>query len=573
MLWVLGDLPVVAKLAGTLGHNAKKPCRFCSITGVYSSVRKHYYYPSRFIDETGTLRICYDPAELPTLTEELVKESYDQISNSSGRQLEEIRKNTGIKNKSLLFSISTVVPFKSFPIDIMHLLYNISRDMIRTFVEGEGQPCNISNAQVKYIDSFLSSFITGISSSLAPKPPLLERYKTWKAEDHKHFVLSCSLLLFENILPVQYLKGWELFVELYDLLCRWSLGNVEVERIGELSVQFFNFVEEHIFRYSAANLNVCKYTFHLLLHLKENVLDNGPLSLCSQFWVERYIGSLVSRLNARRTPALAISKASIFNESSKMIYGYQFQKNYDTASAILPGSGYRFVGRGERVILSSADRGGAVRRALKYYFARKYAGITSSVCGQLLECVSTVYCFSGFIKLVEGYTERFRPCADFHDFSVVDLRGRADIYAAEEMDDAQQNCDVYYGPIRNILQVQINVEQARLLPCTFTVNEFHDVVVMDWACSLQIGPNDQIRSHTARATAFTQTSIEDITVVRRKIAVVEHSIPTRISLTRNARVLRSRRVCSLIDFKSREDYILNEQRANKKGFNKVLRLS
>ena len=47
IVWALGDLPVIAKLTGTLGHNARLPCRFCSVTGMCSQRRRHYYYPSR----------------------------------------------------------------------------------------------------------------------------------------------------------------------------------------------------------------------------------------------------------------------------------------------------------------------------------------------------------------------------------------------------------------------------------------------------------------------------------------------------------------------------------------------
>lgn len=36
-MWVLGDLPVSAKLSGTIGHVGKHPCKFCLLEGTYVS--------------------------------------------------------------------------------------------------------------------------------------------------------------------------------------------------------------------------------------------------------------------------------------------------------------------------------------------------------------------------------------------------------------------------------------------------------------------------------------------------------------------------------------------------------
>lgn len=395
---VLGDLPVVSKLSGTLGHNARKPCRFCTITGVYSASHKHYYYPSRIHAENGNITNLYNITSLPTLTESRVREVYNDLQNSSGTELNEIRKANGIKEKSLLLSIPTLVPFKSFPIDVMHLLYNIAKYMIQHFLEDRDEACSLSKSQIDFIDSFLLLFKTGISSSMAPSPPAISKYKTWKAGDFKNFVQRYSLLLFENMLPLLYLKGWETFVQPHELVCRKSLTRIEVDEIGDLSVKFVKFVEDNIFRYEVERISVCKYVFHLLLHLKENVLENGPLSLCSQYWVERYIGSLVSRLNAKRVPATSLSNAALFNESTKMVYGTFFDTSDCDTDSVIPINGYKLLGKGKKVHLRSMDRRGIVRSSLKYYFARKYPGINAESCANLLECINKVSCFSGFRK-------------------------------------------------------------------------------------------------------------------------------------------------------------------------------
>lgn len=567
VVWVLGDLPVVAKLAGVQGHNGRKPCRFCHVTGIWSPPNRHYYYPSKVIQEDGTIIQNFDLSDPPSRTIDEIQSCYEALGQSTGSELQIMQTQTGIKERSLLFSIPTLVPFSSFPIDIMHLLYNVSKEMLQLYVFGFRGDGLISNAQLEFIDFSLSSFGTWIPSTIAPTPSPISKFHKWKAAVHKRFVLNYSLIVFENIVPTVYLNGWEKFVMLYDLVSRKTLTELDLDKIGFLAVDFVKFVEEVIFKYEPNRLSICKYVFHLLLHLKDNIIENGPLVGCSQFWVERYIGYLVARLNAKRLPATALYQASLFNEAAKVVYDTSFATNDGKAD------GFEFLGAGKVVTLESADPHGQVKRALRYYFSRKYIGLNDEQCWELVNGIEQITSYGRFSLTSEEAEVRFRCCGNRENFSLLELERQQNCYFAAHMNETESEADLYYGRLRNILRVKLDVQQLNGVAENEYIKEQYDLMVADWALNMEIGSHQQIRTNRARSASFTQLSVEDLVVVKRSVSVVENNIPTRFSGRSNPAVLRSRRVSSVIDEKARQDYVLSRNDRNFNGHNILLHRS
>jgi hypothetical protein len=63
ILSVSGDLPALAKVMCTTGHNSYKACRFCYIRGIYCQKNRHVYFPLK--PPTGMQGNQYDPNDLP----------------------------------------------------------------------------------------------------------------------------------------------------------------------------------------------------------------------------------------------------------------------------------------------------------------------------------------------------------------------------------------------------------------------------------------------------------------------------------------------------------------------------
>ena len=565
VVWVLGDLPVIAKLAGTLGHNAKLPCRFCNLNGVWSPTKKHYYYPSRIMQDDQSHLTIYDICSPPLRSLADINRIFNELAVVNGTHLATIRTSTGIKEKSILFSLPTLQPFMSFPIDSMHLLYNISRQLLSIFVDGFHDCFRLSDRQISYIDSQLVNFSKGFSSSIAPRPRKLQKYKSWKAAEHKQFVLRYSAIVFRGMLPDQYFRGWMLFVQLYELICREKLTHMEVESIGSISQALVLFIEDNFYQYTLQNVDVCKYVVHLLVHLQSNILDNGPLVACSQYWVERYIGYIVGRLNAKTLPSTSIYKAALFTEATKIIYNSPFEACISDNNRLNASTDYSFVGRPKLLTLYNASSTATVRRALQYYFIRKYPGLTESDCQELCRGIKSIKSFRGFKRHNDRDKGQYGCCATLGSFSSMELKDRPDYYVAVEMDVSADSAEIFYGRIRNILQVEIDLDDDAILNLPMNVNGIHDVLLMDWALNLEIGEGDQVQCYNARSGCFTSLSVEDLIIIRRKIGVFEYNVPTRFSIASTRSVLRSRRLTFFIDSCLRQDYLLYSAKENVLG--------
>ena len=221
-----------------------------------------------------------------------VSAQFHILSSAHTSDLSRIRTSTGIKERSVLFSLHTFEPFQSFSIDIMHLLYNISRAFLSLILDGFEDCFKLSKTQIQYIDTEMLQFTKGFSWKVGPRPNV--------------------------VLPGEYIVRWMCFVNLHDLFCRKKLSLSEVDEIGSLATRFVAFIEDVFCQYNPERVHVCKYVFHLLLHLKDNFLENGPLAGCSQYWVERYIGYIVGRLKFKQLTGTSIYKQSISTEAAKI---------------------------------------------------------------------------------------------------------------------------------------------------------------------------------------------------------------------------------------------------------------
>lgn len=149
------------------------------------------------MQQDGRMKQVYDITHLDTRTLESIENDFNLISSfvGSGTQLQNLRTETGVKFKSCVFQLASLVPYISFPIDIIHLLYNISRDIISIWLnESYAVKFSISTSKVRFIDAQLETMSNGLPSSISLPPKPLSSFRSWKAIDHKNFCLSYSQL-------------------------------------------------------------------------------------------------------------------------------------------------------------------------------------------------------------------------------------------------------------------------------------------------------------------------------------------------------------------------------------------
>lgn len=75
----------------------------------------------------------YDPGNLTPRNVRRIKATWRSLRDNSGfskRQRQALSTESGLKKRSAVFELDSVIPFASFPVDMMHLLMNLVREMV-----------------------------------------------------------------------------------------------------------------------------------------------------------------------------------------------------------------------------------------------------------------------------------------------------------------------------------------------------------------------------------------------------------------------------------------------------------
>lgn len=97
----------------------------------------------------------------------------------------EMSKETGIKGDSVLLQIPNFIPYLSFPIDVMHLFYNVQKHLLSIQTGDLGDSFCLTSREVEVLDMEIVAFGDGMSGQIAPKPRKLRAFHSWKAAEHK----------------------------------------------------------------------------------------------------------------------------------------------------------------------------------------------------------------------------------------------------------------------------------------------------------------------------------------------------------------------------------------------------
>lgn len=183
---------------------------------------------------------------------------------------------TRVVENSIFISQPYLPPYKMFPVDILHLFCNIGTNLIGFWFGERGSLYEIHRSKLAVIDQELTAFRTGCTNQLAPCPGHITVYKEKNSVEVKEFILSYSLVVRDGVLDAYYLPEWRYFVNLLDICWRGTLSVNEVREVDELIKAFYQQYEENYYGYDPHQLHLCRYVFHLLLHLADYIDNDGP---------------------------------------------------------------------------------------------------------------------------------------------------------------------------------------------------------------------------------------------------------------------------------------------------------
>ena len=194
------------------GHNAYSGCRFCYLYGTYSETARHVYFPlSPSRGYNGTI---YDPKNLPMCSHNSYLQNIKALKNKSKTERHKIECETGVNGHSILFELHSIEFPASFPIDIMHALFeNIAPHMFRHFTGKFFNNEILNNTDYKITSENWNEIIKIIEQNRKTmpmefgRPPInIQKYhSSFKVEDLYNWIVLYSLPLLYNYLPIRYL--------------------------------------------------------------------------------------------------------------------------------------------------------------------------------------------------------------------------------------------------------------------------------------------------------------------------------------------------------------------------------
>ena len=268
ILCVSCDLPAASKTCGFLGHSANLSCSKCLKVSPGEVGNKDY---------SGFDRSSWKKRD-KNQHNEAIKEILKCNTKTTKKEME--------SKKGCRYSCLIDLPYfdatRMLCIDPMHNLFlGTGKHMLSVWIE-QGWLCKEHFVSIqKFVDGLI------LPSDIGRIPYKIESgFSGFKADQFKSWILIYSIPALHSILPSNHIECWRRFVLACQILCKQKLTITEIDTADLLLLRFCERVQE-LYGKSAVTPNM-----HLHCHLKDIILDFGPVQ---EFWLfsfERYNGIL-----------------------------------------------------------------------------------------------------------------------------------------------------------------------------------------------------------------------------------------------------------------------------------------
>ena len=270
LLCVASDLPAARKVCGFVGHSARLGCSRCKkeFPGGfgepknYSGFEREDWPPRNVVDHRAD-----------------VKKIQKERTITERQRLESLY---GCRYSALL-DLSYFDPVRMTIIDPMHNLFlGTAKHVVKDTLISKGL---IQDKHTTQIQETMNSMKTPQTVGRIPHK-IASGFAAFTADQFKNWVTLYSIPCLKQILPDDHLECWRHFVLACRILCRHQLTKEDVTLADALLLHFCKRFERMNGEYSITP------NMHMHCHLKDVLLDYGPVYSFWCFSYERYNGIL-----------------------------------------------------------------------------------------------------------------------------------------------------------------------------------------------------------------------------------------------------------------------------------------
>jgi len=326
---VSGDLPAIAKLMGISGTNSYQYCRFCKCKGIHTS---HIYCPLQSpVDWTGE-PFEYDASNLELRSDDEYREGARHLALPFLPIPPKPVHSSGVAQYSLFYELHTIVFPRSFPIDVMHLVFeNVQPKLFKwwtgTFFKKNDDDDDNPQDDLRLPDGVWKQIGKDMETSRKTIPSAFGRAlrdiykynKSFKAEEWCSFLFLYSPVLLQGRLPPDLYSHYMKLVTAVEMAVDYHLSQDNLARLTILLREFVVEYEQLYYRYQSQRARACLATIHLLLHVAESIKDCGPAWVYWQFPCERVCGMLKAKVKSRIYANRNLSLSLLLEEQFKYL--------------------------------------------------------------------------------------------------------------------------------------------------------------------------------------------------------------------------------------------------------------
>ena len=305
LLCISADIPAARKLCGFKGHSAHRGCSRClkEFPGGFGEKRDY----SRFDRENWQPRT-------------------DTQHRSNARRLascktvaarNKLSKEFGITHRSCLLDLEYFDIIRFCTVDPMHNLFLGTAKYVFKLWDKQGV---IAKKEMKRLEKRIEEMDVPTDMGRLPKK-ISSNYGSYTAEQWKNWTLIYSMYALKDVIGDNHLQCWQTFVLACKYLCRFTLTTIDLQRADLLLLKFCNEFEK-LYGKKAITPNM-----HLHCHLKDIILDHGPVHSFWCFSFERYNGIMGSVSTNKRSLELQLMRKLIL---SRFLDSVQLPSQYKT---------------------------------------------------------------------------------------------------------------------------------------------------------------------------------------------------------------------------------------------------
>ncbi|QRW21895.1 Transposase family tnp2 [Rhizoctonia solani] len=309
LLTIFGDIPALTKILELIGHNGCLPCRFCfmpTVLGPTSGGGSHRYCP---LHQPNGFRM--DPLDLP------LREHNDSICTGlkvlnakNEAERKRLATESGIKGVTLFARVPSVSIPRSFPVDLMHLIWqNLIPQLIDLWTgDFNDLDSGLEDYQFKQdvwnavCEACIPSRRTMPTALGCPVPDPRKRSQfiaeTWNGLTTQ----MAPSLLRERFSDQRYYQHFVRLVKLLSLVVSFDLSRDDIPEIRQGFAEWVEEYEQIYYQFDEDRLQTCPVNIHYLLHVADSLEYMGPLWAYWAYPMERFCSFIINSVKSRRYP-------------------------------------------------------------------------------------------------------------------------------------------------------------------------------------------------------------------------------------------------------------------------------